>query len=89
MYRVFRDRAGRLTISSDAPRFRESSTSGHASFEARCPGIRRITTATMIADPEQRMLELAMGRQPYRVRASDSTVRDSIPTMLGRACGAL
>jgi len=40
----------------------------------------------MIADREQRLLELASNEQAYRVRASDTGARDSIRDAIGRTC---
>jgi len=85
IYGVFRDQAGRLSISPEGVRFRESE-SGHGSFEVSCGEIRKISTATMIADREQRLLELTLTRQAYRLRAADTSARDSIRGALGRNC---
>lgn len=41
----------------------------------------------MIADREQRLLELSSDGQAYRVRAIDTGARDSIRTAIGRTCG--
>ena len=87
LYGVFRDQAGRLSISSAGVRFGESA-SGHWSFEVPCGDIRKIATATMIADREQRLIEITLAGQAYRLRAADTSARDSIRGALARNCGS-
>jgi hypothetical protein len=41
----------------------------------------------MIDDPEQRLLEIGLARQAYRVRAADTSARDDIRGALTRNCG--
>ena len=86
VYGVFRDQAGRLSVSPAGVRFNDTSGSGRT-FELTCDSLRRVATATMIADREQRLLELASNEQAYRVRASDTGARDSIRDAIGRSCG--
>jgi len=86
LYGVFRDQAGRLSVSPAGVRFSESGGNGRA-FELSCGSLRRVATATMIADREQRLLELTSSEQAYRVRASDTGARDSIRDAIGRSCG--
>lgn len=85
LYGVFRDQAGRLSVSSGSVRFQE--TGGPRSFDLPCGAIRRMGTATMIADRDQRLLELAAGGQAYRVRAADTGARDTIRATIARTCG--
>jgi len=85
IYGVFRDQAGRLSVSPAGVRLNENG-SGRA-FELPCGSLRRVATATMIADREQRLLELTSNEQAYRVRASDTGARDSIRDAIGRTCG--
>jgi hypothetical protein len=84
VYGVFRDQAGRLSVSPAGVRFNE--TGGGRTFELPCGSLRRVATATMIADREQRLLELSSNEQAYRVRASDTGTRDSIRDAIGRTC---
>jgi hypothetical protein len=86
LYGVFRDQAGRLSVSPAGVRFNENGGSGRV-FELPCGSLRRVATATMIADREQRLLELTSNEQAYRVRASDTGTRDSIRDAIGRSCG--
>lgn len=81
---VFRDR-GRLSVSADGVRFYDTGGNGRA-FELPCGSLRRVATATMIADREQRLLELTANERAYRVLAGDTGVRDSIRAAIGRTC---
>ena len=83
---VFRDQAGHLSVSPAGVRFNENGGGGRT-FELPCGSLRRVATATMIADREQRLLELTANEQAYRVRASDTSTRDSIRDAIGRTCG--
>ena len=85
VYGVFRDQAGRLSVSAGSVRFQE--TGGSRSFDVPCGAIRRVATATMIADREQRLLELSASGQAYRVRAADTGARDTIRATIARTCG--
>ena len=85
LYGVFRDQAGRLSVSGGSVRFQE--TGGSRSFDLPCGAIRRMSTATLIADHDQRLLELAADGQAYRVRAADTAARDSIRATISRTCG--
>jgi len=85
IYGVFRDQAGRLSVSPAGVRFNETGGGGRT-FELPCGSLRRVATATMIADREQRLLELTSNEQAYRVRASDTGTRDSIRDAIGRTC---
>ena len=85
LYGVFRDQAGRLSVSAGSVRFQE--TGGSRSFDVPCGAIRRVATATMIADREQRLLELSADGQAYRVRATDTSARDTIRATIARTCG--
>lgn len=84
LYGVFRDQAGRLVVSPDGVRFH--GTGDGRSFELPCGALRRVATATMIADREQRLLELGADGQAYRVRATDTGARDNIRAAIGRIC---
>ena len=86
LYGVFRDQAGRLSVSPAGVRFQETGWSGRA-FELTCGSLRRVATATMIADREQRLLELTAEGQAFRVRAADTGVRDTIRATISRTCG--
>jgi hypothetical protein len=85
LYGVFRDQAGRLSVSAGSVRFQE--TGGSRSFDLPCGAIRRVGTATMIADRDQRLLELAADGQAFRVRAADTGARDTIRATIARTCG--
>lgn len=85
LYGVFRDQAGRLSVSAGSVRFQE--TGGSRSFDLPCGAIRRIATATLIADRDQRLLELSADGQAYRVRAADTSARDTIRATIARTCG--
>ena len=41
----------------------------------------------MIADREQRLLELTSEGEAYRVRAADTGARDTLRAAIGRSCG--
>jgi hypothetical protein len=81
---VFRDR-GRLSVSGDGVRFQDSGGSGRM-FELPCGALRRVATATMIADREQRLLELTANERAYRLLAPDTGMRDSIRAAISRTC---
>jgi len=81
---VFRDR-GRLNVSSAGVRFSGEGASGRA-FELSCGALRRVATATMIADREQRLLEITAAERAYRVLAADTGARDGIRAAIGRTC---
>jgi hypothetical protein len=84
---VFRNQAGRLVVSSDGVRYKESGDGG-AGFEAACSDIRSVATPNVIVDREQRMLEIGLrGDRSYRFVAADTSVRDGIVAALSRACG--
>jgi hypothetical protein len=85
LYGVFRDQAGRLSVSAGSVRFQE--TGGSRSFDLPCGAIKRLGTATMIADRDQRLLELSADGQAYRVRAADTGARDTIRATIARTCG--
>ena len=52
---------------------------GSRSFDLPCGAIRRLVTATMIADRDQRLLELSADGQASRVRAADTSARGHDP----------
>jgi hypothetical protein len=81
---VFRDR-GRLSVAADGIRFHDTGGSGRT-LELPCGALRRVATATMIADREQRLLELTASERGYRVLAGDTGARDSIRAAIGRTC---
>ncbi|MGH8189550.1 MAG: hypothetical protein ACREUC_23535, partial [Steroidobacteraceae bacterium] len=83
---VFRNQAGRLTVSSDGVRYKEGG--GGSGFEAACNDIRTVATPNVIVDREQRMLEIGLrGGRSYRFVAADTPIRDSIVAALSRSCG--
>ena len=86
---VFRNQAGRLTVSADGVRYRESGDGGsRAGFEVACGEIRTVETPNLIVDREQRMLEIGLrDRSSYRFVAADTSARDGIVSSLSRACG--
>ena len=84
-YGVFRDQAGRLEVSNDGLRFQGHG--GRTAFDVSCAAVRRVTTATMIADREQRLLEVTATQQNYRLRAVDTGARDRLRAAIGRSCG--
>jgi hypothetical protein len=81
---VFRDR-GRLNVSPAGVRFSGDGASGRA-FELPCGALRRVATATMIADREQRLLEITAAERAYRVLAADTGARDGIRAAISRTC---
>ena len=85
LYGVFRDQAGRLEVSNDGLRFQGHG--GRTAFDVSCAAVRRVTTATMIADREQRLLEVTATQQNYRLRAVDTGARDRLRAAIGRSCG--
>ena len=85
LYGVFRDQAGRLSVSSDGLHFQDHG--GRATFELSCAALRRVSIATMIADREQRLVELSTTGQAYRLRAADTSARDRLRSAIGRSCG--
>ena len=85
LYGVFRDQTGRLEVSNDGLRFQGHG--GRTAFDVSCAAVRRVTTATMIADREQRLLEVTAAQQNYRLRAVDTGARDRLRAAIGRNCG--
>ena len=85
VYGVFRDQTGRLEVSDDGLRFQ--GPGGRTAFDVSCAAVRRVTTATMIADREQRLLEVTAAQQNYRLRAVDTGARDRLLAAIGRSCG--
>jgi hypothetical protein len=81
---VFRNQ-GRLNVSPTGVRFADGGGSGR-DFELPCGSLRRVATATMIADREQRLLELTATERAYRVLAADTGARDGIRAAIGRTC---
>jgi hypothetical protein len=81
---VFRDQ-GRLSVSPTGVRFSDGGGAGRA-FELSCGALRRVATATMIADREQRLLEITVPERSYRVIAADTGARDGIRAAIGRTC---
>lgn len=81
---VFRNH-GRLVVSAAGVRFADGGGSGR-DFDLPCGALRRVATATMIADREQRLLELAASERAYRVLAADTGARDGIRAAIARTC---
>jgi hypothetical protein len=81
---VFRDQAGRLSVSPEGVRFHE--TGGARTFDVPCGALRRVAIATMIADREQRLLELSADGHSYRVRAADTESRDRLRSAIRGTC---
>jgi hypothetical protein len=81
---VFRNH-GRLVVSTAGVRFADGGGSGR-DFDLPCGALRRVATATMIADREQRLLELAASERAYRVLAADTGARDGIRAAIARTC---
>ena len=85
---VFRNQTGRLTVSSDGVRYKDSGDGGGSMFEAACIDIRTVATPNVIVDREQRMVEIGLrGDRSYRFIAADTSVRDGIVAALSRSCG--
>ena len=85
---VFRNQTGRLTVSSDGVRYKDSGDGGGTGFEAACIDIRTVATPNVIVDREQRMVEIGLrGDRSYRFIAADTSVRDGIVSALSRSCG--
>jgi hypothetical protein len=81
---VFRNH-GRLVVSAAGVRFADGGGSGR-DFDLPCGALRRVATATVIADREQRLLELAANERAYRVLAADTGARDGIRAAIARTC---
>jgi hypothetical protein len=85
---VFRNQTGRLTVSSDGVRYKDSGDGGGTGFEAACIDIRTVATPNVIVDREQRMVEIGLrGDRSYRFIAADTSARDGIVSALSRSCG--
>jgi hypothetical protein len=81
---VFRNE-GRLVVSPAGVRFADGGGSGR-DFDLPCGALRRVATATMIADREQRLLEIDASERAYRVVAADTGARDGIRAAIARTC---
>jgi len=66
----------RQSLASSTMKYGET---GSRSFDLPCGAIRRLVTATMIADRDQRLLELSADGQASRVRAADTSARGHDP----------
>ena len=88
-YGVFRDQAGRMRISSAGVRFQDISgvSNERAGFEASCADVKKVTAMNVIADRDQRMVELALRDRSYRFKAAHTSARDGILAALSRVCG--
>jgi hypothetical protein len=88
-YSVFREQAGQLSISSEGLRFHETTgdAASRAAFEASCGEVKRVAGLNLIADREQRTLEIGTGEKSYRLKAAHAAARDEIMAALSRICG--
>jgi TIR domain len=88
-YGVFRDQAGRMSISAAGISFQDTSavSSGRAGFDASCADVKKVAAMNVIADRDQRMVELALRDRSYRFKAAHTSARDGILAALSRVCG--
>lgn len=85
-YGVFRNQAGVLVVSADGLRY--SNSGGRVDFEASCKEIRRVTAPNMIADREQRTIELGLrDDKSVRFSAPQTSDRNEIMSALSKVCG--
>jgi hypothetical protein len=85
-YGVFRNQAGVLVVSADGLRY--SNSTGRVDFEASCREIRRVTAPNMIADREQRTVELGLrDDRSVRFSAAETSGRNEIMSALSKICG--
>lgn len=75
-----------LVVSADGLRY--SNSSGRVDFEASCKEIRRVTALNMIADREQRTIELGpRDDKSVRFSAPQTSERNEIMSALSKVCG--
>jgi cytoskeletal protein RodZ len=85
-YGVFRNQAGVLVVSGDGLRY--SNSSGRVDFEASCREIRRVAAPNVIADREQRTVELGLrDDRSVRFSAPQTSDRNEIMSALSKVCG--
>jgi hypothetical protein len=88
-YSVFREQVGQLSISSEGFRFHGTTgdAASRAAFQASCGEVKRVAGLNLIADREQRTLEIGTGEKSYRLKAVHAAARDEIMGALSRVCG--
>jgi hypothetical protein len=88
-YSVFREQAGQLSISSEGLRFHGTTgdAASRAAFQASCGEVKRVAGLNLIADREQRTLEIGTGEKSYRLKAAHAAAKDEIMAALSRICG--
>src|SRR5262245_13736862 len=84
---VFRQAPGRLILTAEGLHYEESG-GGRIAFDLSCRDIRKVDIPNLIADGQQRMLELRARDQSYRLGTADTATRDDIVAALTRMCGA-
>ncbi|HET9384908.1 MAG TPA: TIR domain-containing protein [Gemmatimonadales bacterium] len=85
-YGVFRNQSGLLVVSAEGLRY--SNSNGRVDFEASCKEIRRVTVPNMIADREQRTIELGLrDDKSFRFSAPQTADRNEIMSALSKVCG--
>jgi len=87
-YGVYRDQAGLLKVSSGGLHYRDM-TSGKDNFDASCRDVRRVVALNVIADQEQRTVELNLRERSYRFKTQHTAERDGLMAALSRVCGPL
>jgi hypothetical protein len=85
---VFRSQ-GMLSVSPAGVRYEETGAGGGArvEFDVSCEEVRAIGRLNVIADREQRMVELGLRARAYTFVAAHTNARESIVSALSRHCG--
>jgi hypothetical protein len=85
---VFRSQ-GLLSISPAGVRYEETGAGGGArvEFDVSCDEVRNIGRLNVIADREQRMVEVGLRARSYTFVAAHTNARETIVSALSRHCG--